>query len=139
ESSEVADGAEEAQHRVVLTREVEVAHIGFEKGSGWMFFLCRAPGSRIAIPAAHDEAVTGEEPRMLGGAAGHVKDGLAPGIEPAQQRGDLRRFARVVLERRVNEVVELRRCTEHLEASLIDFIIPPEERTSSLRILANLI
>ncbi len=69
---------------------------------------------RIEIDAVGDKALGRQEPRVLTGATCDVEHGLTPGVDAAQQAGDLRRLGRVVLERRVEEIVELRRRVEHL-------------------------
>jgi hypothetical protein len=55
--------------------------------SGRVFLFLNADERWVEIQAIHDEASGSQEPRVLAGAAGHVKDGLALRVEPAQQVG----------------------------------------------------
>src|SRR3972149_1343047 len=96
---------------------MEIAHVGFEEPPCRMFLPGKADERRIEIQAIHDEAIGSQDPRVLASAAGNVKDGPALRIEPMQQTAYLEGFAHVVLEGRVDEVVELRRGAEHLATS----------------------
>ena len=98
ECLEIADRAEETQHRVIAVRQVKIAHVCFEEAPGGMFGLGCPEQPRVEVEAVNGVAARGQQARMLAGAAGHVEHGSAAGIDAAQERVHARRFCAVVLE-----------------------------------------
>src|SRR6266508_2237400 len=82
-----------------------------------MFLAREAHETRVEIETTHREPVGGQKAGVLTGAACHVEHRLASRIDLPQQTRYPHSFGVVVLESRVNLVVELRRGVEHVRTT----------------------
>jgi hypothetical protein len=94
---------------------MKIAHVPFDEPSDRSLLRRDADECRVEIDAIHLETLLAQQSRVLAGAAGHIQDASTPRIEATQHARDLCRFGRVILERRVDQIVEIRRRGEHFK------------------------
>src|SRR5687768_8817277 len=110
----VPDRAEQAQNHVVTERQLERGHLAGVYSAHWQLRLRDAHECRIQIQTIDLEPVIGnEQAGVFPRPTRDIENASRARCQIPDESRHLRSFRRIILELRVNQVVELCRCGEH--------------------------
>jgi len=115
----VTDGAEQTEDGVVTFAEMKVGNVRFVGLTNRVLCPSDSDKRRIEVETVHLQSVIGcEEMRMFARTAGNVQYRATVRMDPTEEQGDITSFLGVVLEARVDQIVELCRFAEHVGATV---------------------